>query len=120
MNDMFGQMSGFGMSAGMRQRHQILKANGRQGALGLAGQMYPDSNALALDTADNIMWLIQTDSSGYPSVQAFDIAPHVEPEPVDVNLLMQRIARLEEVVNGKYSAGCAGPEASPDSGKSAG
>lgn len=119
MNDMFGQMNGLN-SYGMRQRHQILKANGRQGAMGLAGQMYPDSQALALDTAESILWIIQTDSSGYPSVQAFDIAPHVEPEPVDMNVLMQRIARLEEMVNGQYSAGHAGTETGTGGGNSAG
>lgn len=119
MNDMYGQLGGYAMP-GMRQRHTVLTVNGRNGAMGLAGQMYPDSKAIALDTADNIMWLIQTDSSGYPSAQAFDISPHAEPEPVDINLLVQRISRLEDLINGKYSTGHAGTDAGPERGESAG
>lgn len=119
MNDIFSQpVSGYGM--GMRQRHTVLTVNGRQGAVGLAGQMYPDSKAIALDTMGDIMWLIQTDSSGYPSVQAFDLAPHVEPEPVDVNSLVQRIARLEDLINGKYSTGHGSTETGTEPGRSGG
>lgn len=101
MNGLFGPQS----YTGMRQKYTALRVNGRDGAHSFASQMFPDSTALALDTTADMLWVMQTDSSGYPSIMGFDITPHAEPEPVDINALMQRISRLEEMISGKYSTG---------------
>jgi len=33
----------------------------------------------------------------------FDVSPHKEPEPIDVNAILNRLNMLEEKVNAKYN-----------------
>lgn len=113
MNGLFGPQS----YTGMRQKYTALRVNGKEGAHSFASQMFPDSTALALDTTADMLWVMQTDSSGYPSIMGFDITPHAEPEPVDINALMQRITRLEEMISGKHSTGRTGQGNGAESGE---
>ena len=67
-------------------------------------QMAPNSSVLVLDETAPLVWLCQTDGAGYLTVTPFDIAPHQEAPQVSVNDLSERLARLEEIVNGKPDA----------------
>lgn len=55
------------------------------------------------DADKDIIWWIRTDATGNRTVTPFDVTPHVEPEPVDVNALLARISALEEKVNAKQN-----------------
>ena len=76
------------------------KVSGRPGAE--AFQMAANSDCLLLDNTAPIVWLVQTDGAGYKTLTPYDIVPHKETKPEDVyKTLEDRIAKLEEVVNGK-------------------
>ena len=91
------------MRGPMIPRQEITRVNGRNGAM--AVQMAPNSSVLVLDETAPLVWLCQTDGAGYLTVTPFDIAPHQEAPQVSVNDLSARLARLEEIVNGKPDAG---------------
>ena len=77
---------------------QVDKVNGRNGAL-----QYPigaNSSAWILDESGSISWLIMTDSAGYKTVTPYDVAPHKETPAPDYGTIENRIARLEEIING--------------------
>ena len=78
-------------------RYSIIRVDGENGARAM--QMSPNSETLALDKNNPIVWLLQTDGAGYLSVTPFDIVPHQTKPPVEVHSLEQRIARLEEKLN---------------------
>lgn len=80
-------------------RYEIIHVTGRNGADALA--MAPNSSAIALDDTAPLVWLCQTDSAGYKTVTPYSIAPYTEPEPVSMNELNERLARLEEMLSAK-------------------
>lgn len=90
------------MRGPMLPRQEITRVNGRNGAMAI--QMAPNSSVLVLDETAPLVWLCQTDGAGYLTVAPFDIAPHQEAPQVSVNDLSARLARLEEIVNGKPDA----------------
>lgn len=90
------------MRGPMLPRQEITRVNGRNGAMSI--QMAPNSSVLVLDETAPLVWLCQTDGAGYLTVTPFDIAPHQEAPQVSVNDLSERLARLEEIVNGKPDA----------------
>ena len=93
----------YGYPPSMRvSQQEIIRVNGRNGAMSI--QMAPSSSVLVLDETAPLVWLCQTDGAGYLTVTPFDIAPHQEALQVSVNDLSARLARLEEVVNGKSDA----------------
>lgn len=78
---------------------QIIRVNGENGARAL--QMQPNASVLLLDETAPIVWLAQTDGAGYKTVTPYKIEPYVkEPEP-DVKALMDRVTKLEEMINAK-------------------
>lgn len=79
---------------------QITRVNGENGAR--AFNMMPNSSAILLDEHDPLIWLCLTDGAGYKTIKPYTITEYVpEPQP-DYNAMMQRIARLEEMIsNGK-------------------
>lgn len=82
-------------------RQEIIKVNGQNGAR--AYQMAPNSSALLLDESAPIVWLVQTDGAGYKTEVAYSITPYqTQPEP-DYNSLVDRIKRLEDILDGKKS-----------------
>lgn len=83
-------------------QQEIIRVNGRNGAMSI--QMAPSSSVLVLDETAPLVWLCQTDGAGYLTVTPFDIAPHQEAPQVSVNDLSARLARLEEIINGKSDA----------------
>jgi hypothetical protein len=81
-------------------KQEVIKVNGRPGAD--AFNMAPNCSALLLDTTAPIVWLVQTDGAGYKSLLPYDIKPHEEKPPEDkYKTLEDRIAKLEEIINGK-------------------
>ena len=84
----------------LQQSQEVVKVSGRGGAE--AYQLAPNSSSLLLDTTAPMVWLVQTDGAGYKTLIAYDIKPHEEEKPVDhYKTLEERIAKLEELVNGK-------------------
>ena len=53
------------------------------------------------DAEKDIIWWIRTDNNGNRSVQPFDVTPHKEPEPIDMNDLLARLGAVEEWINAK-------------------
>lgn len=53
------------------------------------------------DADQDIIWWIRTDMNGNRSVQPFDVTPHKEPEPVDIDSIMARLGAVEEWINAK-------------------
>lgn len=78
----------------MLQRYEIIKVNGEAGARNF--RMLPNSNALLLDETAPIVWLAQSDGTGYMTVTPYDLSPHTTPEAVDINALAARVQQLEE------------------------
>ena len=108
MYNQFGQQPGaFGFPATAfspwgqmqaQQRMEIIRVNGEGGAR--AYQMPPNSNALLLDEANPLVWLVQTDGAGYKTVTPYTITPYQTAPAPDLGSLEQRIARLEGMLNG--------------------
>ena len=108
MYNQFGQQPGaFGFSAPAfspwgqmqtQQRMEIIRVNGEGGAR--AYQMPPSSNALLLDEANPLVWLVQTDGAGYKTVTPYTITPYQAAPAPDLGSLEQRITRLEGMLNG--------------------
>ena len=81
-------------------KQDVVKVNGRPGAE--AYTLAPDSSALLLDTSAPIIWFVQTDGAGYKTLNPYDYKPHEEKPPEDkYKSLEERIAKLEESINGK-------------------
>ena len=81
-----------------QQRVEIVRVNGEGGAR--AYQMPPSSNALLLDEANPLVWLVQTDGAGYKTVTPYTIPPYQTAPAPDLGSLEQRITRLEGMING--------------------
>ena len=63
--------------------------------------MGPNSEIYLPDDAEDIIWWIRTDQNGNKTVKPFDVSPHEEPKPIDINDILARLGALEEQVNGK-------------------
>ena len=86
------------------QRQEVVRVNGKNGAD--AYQMAPNSSILLLDETAPVIWLKTTDGASYPTVTGYKITP-IETKittPIESSNytdLESRIAKLEEIVNGK-------------------
>lgn len=90
------------MSNTMAPHYDIIQVNGEAGARNF--RMAPNSTALLLDKTASIIWLAQTDGTGYLTVTPYDIAPHVNVPPIDVNDLASRVTKIEELLNDKSNS----------------
>lgn len=92
------------------------KVNGRAGAEMF--QLPPNSDVLALDQNEDIVWSIQTDSAGYKTCIPWDISKHKEVKQQDViKSLEERITKLEEALrNGKPNLPANGSKQHMDAG----
>ena len=75
-------------------RTEVIKVNGQAGANNL--HMAPNSSMLVLDETAPIVWYAQTDGTGYLTVTPFDISPHQSQQQININVLAERISKLEE------------------------
>lgn len=82
-------------------RYELIKVKGEAGANNF--RMAPNSQALLLDETAPIIWHAQTDGTGYLSVTPYDISPHQQTQPIDINNLAQRVSQLEELINARQS-----------------
>ena len=55
------------------------------------------------DADKDLVWWIRIDQNGNKQVKAFDIVPHEEKPQVDTNELAERLAAVEEWINGKQN-----------------
>ena len=55
------------------------------------------------DADRDIIWWIRVDQNGNKQVKPFDLKPHEEPQPVDINEILARLGAVEEWINGKSS-----------------
>ena len=55
------------------------------------------------DADRDLVWWIRIDQNGNKQVKAFDILPHEEKPQVDTNELAERLAAVEEWINGKQN-----------------
>ena len=77
---------------------EIQKVNGLDSAN--AFQLGPNSSIILMDLNDPLIYVLVSDASGYKTVTAFDITPHVEQKPADkLQLLTDRIVKIEERMN---------------------
>ena len=60
--------------------------------------MAPNSSALVLDETAPIVWYAQTDGTGYLTVTPFDVSPHQAQQPINLDNLTARVAKLEEAM----------------------
>ncbi len=58
-------------SGGSMDRCEVIKVKGEGGAKSV--KIPPNSSCLAMDIDDPIVYLVMTDSTGYPSVEAYSI-----------------------------------------------
>lgn len=77
-------------------KYQITKVKGFESAKNF--RMAPYSETLLLDETSPIIWYAQTDGTGFLTVTPFDISPHQEKAPVDLNDLSNRVSQLEEYI----------------------
>jgi len=62
------------------------------------------NSEIYLPDADNdIIWWLRTDAQGNRTVTPFDVTLHKEPEPIDINVILDRLNVLEEKVNAKFN-----------------
>ena len=78
------------------QPQQVVQVNGKASVEQL--KLAPNSSLLAMDTTAPIVWLCKTDSVGAIFAQPYDITPHVEKPPVDVNALEERLIAIETMI----------------------
>lgn len=100
-------LESLGQTSQPAERH-VIKVNGRAGADNL--NLPPNSDDIALDMNDSIIYFIQTDGAGYKTVTPYDISPHKEISPEDkFKSLEDRLSKLEEVVaHGQFNSRPAG------------
>ena len=78
------------------QPQQVVQVNGKASVDQL--KLAPNSSLLAMDTTAPIVWLVKTDSIGAIQAVAYDITPHIEKPPVDVNALEERLIAIETML----------------------
>ena len=53
------------------------------------------------DADRDLIWWIRVDQNGNKQVLPFDVKPHEEPAPIDMNSVLARLDAVEEWINGK-------------------
>lgn len=76
-------------------KYDIIKVSGEASARSF--RMAPNSSALLLDETAPIVWYASTDGTGYLTVTPFDIVPHAAKPEVDLNDLLSRVQKLEDM-----------------------
>jgi len=97
-NNMYNLNTGYLSPA---PRYELIKVRGEAGANNF--RMAPNSQALLLDETAPIIWHAQTDGTGYLTLTPYDIMPHQQVPPVDINNLAARVTQLEELISARQS-----------------
>ena len=96
-------LNNYNTSGGYNMRNPVYHAEPIHGES--AAWAFPISGGdIWLPDADqDLIWWIRIDQYGNKQVKPFDLKPHEEPQPVDMNDILARLGALEEWVNGKQS-----------------
>lgn len=81
--------------------YHIIKVHGEEGARSF--RMGPNSDTILADETGSMIWVVQTDGAGYLTATPYDVTPHQIKQPINVEDLADRLARLEEKINAKQS-----------------
>ena len=65
--------------------------------------MGPNSEIYLPDADEDVIWWIRTDANGNKNVIPFDVVMREKKPPVDTNDLAERLAAVEEWINGKQN-----------------
>ena len=84
-------------SGGSLDRCEVIKVKGEGGAKSV--KIPPNSSCLAMDIDEPIVYLIQTDSTGYPSVEAYAIKRIPTESEKAASAIEQVMGTLNNVVN---------------------
>lgn len=76
--------------------YELIQVNGRAGAESF--RMAPNSSAVLVDTTGAIIWFARTDGAGYLTVEPYDITPHKEKPPINVEDIDTRLKKLEDYI----------------------
>lgn len=100
----FNPYVGMQFQQGGNYRLPVYKAEPIHGA-NAAWQVPMGANSeLYLPDADqDIIWWIRTDSYGNKQVQGFDVLPHKEPTPANMDDILARLGAVEEWINAKQN-----------------
>ena len=85
----------WGWNNSFHPKYEILEAANEESAYKI--QMAPDSKTFIMSKTEPLVWLAETDSMGTLSLRAFDLIPHKTPAPIDMNDLLERVKKLEEL-----------------------
>ena len=77
-------------------QQQVIQVNGKSSVDTI--NLPPNSSVLLMDTSAPMVWLCVSDGVGKVSSQAFDITPHQEKPPVDVNGIETRLQTVENTL----------------------
>lgn len=84
-------------SGGSLDRCEVIKVKGEGGAKSV--KIPPNSSCLAMDIDEPIVYLIQTDSTGYPSVEAYSVTRIPTESEKAASAIEQVTATLATVVD---------------------
>ena len=100
-NNLYGNYNGYNNFGPV---YHLIKVNGRPSIETM--RIGPNSDALFLDESGTLAWYVETDGVGYKKVIApYDLTPHVDTPPVDLNDLLTRVQNLEETINARSNKG---------------
>lgn len=92
---MMNNNGGWNWGQPMPPKYEIIEANDENSVRQM--RMAPNSKTFIMSKTQPLIWLAETDGVGTLSVRAFDLIPHQEQPPVDLNDLLQRVTKLEEM-----------------------
>lgn len=94
-------------------QQQVTQVNGKASVDAI--KMAPNSSVLLLDNTAPIIWLCVSDGLGNVTSKAYDISPHQDKPPIDLDAIVKRIDNIESIIsementNGKSNDGNAKP-----------
>lgn len=84
------------MPPGFLPAQQVIQVDGRQSALNI--KMAPNSSTIVADKNLPMIYMCMTDGLGNVTVTPYDITPHQDPPPIDMNSIEVRLSEIERIV----------------------
>lgn len=86
---MYGNPYGMYQANLYQQPMQLNRVNGIEGARALAARMSPNSQAPAFDGNDDIMYIVTTDSAGYPTIERYGFT-RIDDRPTEAQYVTRK------------------------------
>lgn len=102
-------------TAGLLPYQQVIQVNGKASADSI--QLAPNSSVIVADKNAPVIYMCVSDGVGNVTATAYDIMPHQDKPPVDVNGLENRIEKIEKFIAGMEERSNAKPTFRPDKAK---